>query len=149
MLILEAYLLIEIQKIFWNFYVLQNDCEDETFGVNPNKYGTHNIAMCVVDMMPVNLDGSMVLLPSKFDDFTCKANIYYDGCSNIEKVNRYKFIEIAISNGLVVYDDSLLEYGMKYDYEDSKFKPVDEKNIYINKIKKSIQVDFLFCVKDG
>lgn len=138
LLILDAYRPIEIQKIFWDFYVSQNNSEDETLVANPNKYGTHNITMCAIDVMPVNLDGSMIPLPSEFDDFTGKANIYYDGCSELEKENRDKFIKIVTSNGLIVnedewwhfYDNSLLEYGMKFNYKESKFKPVDEEETF-------------------
>ena len=139
LLILDAYRPIEIQKIFWDFYVSQNNSEDETLVANPSKYGTHNITMCAIDIMPVSLDGRKIPLPSEFDDFTGKANIYYDECSEEEKENRDKFIRIVTSNGLTVnedewwhfYDNSLLEYGMKYNYKDSKFKPVDEEETFI------------------
>ena len=135
LLILDAYRPIEIQKIFWDFYISQNNSEDETLVANPNKYGTHNITMNAIDIMPLKLDGSFIELPSEFDDFTGKANIHYDGCSENAKINRDKFIEIVTSNGMIVnedewwhfYDNSLLEYGMKYNYKDSKFKPVDEE----------------------
>ena len=143
LLILDAYRPIEIQKIFWDFYVSQNNSEDETLVANPNKYGTHNITMNAIDIMPVRLDGSYIELPSCFDDFTGKANIYYDGCSSIAKENRDKFIRIVTSNEMTVnedewwhfYDNSLLEYGMRYNYKDSKFKPVDE-DITFRLIKK-------------
>lgn len=135
LLILDAYRPIEIQKIFWDFYVSQNNSEDETLVANPNKYGTHNITMNAIDIMPVRLDGSYIELPSCFDDFTGKANIYYDGCSVLAKENRDKFIRIVTSNEMSVnedewwhfYDNSLLEYGMRYNYKNSKFKPVDEE----------------------
>lgn len=135
LLILDAYRPIEIQKIFWDFYVSQNNSEDETLVANPNKYGTHNITMNAIDIMPVKLDGSMIELPSCFDDFTGKANIHYDGCSDTAKENRDKFIKIVTASGMTVnedewwhfYDNSLLEYGMRYNYKDSKFKPVDEE----------------------
>jgi len=135
LLILDAYRPIEIQKIFWDFYVKEHNSEDETLVANSDKYGTHNITMNAIDIMPVKLDGSLIELPCCFDDFAGKASIYYDGCSLIAKENRDKFIKIVTSNGMIVnedewwhfYDDSLLEYGMKYNYKDSKFKPVDEE----------------------
>lgn len=134
LIILDAYRPIEIQKIFWEYYKQENGDGVETLVANPEKYGTHNITINAIDMMPVKLDGSAIALPCEFDDFMGKANIYYDGCSEEAKKNRDNFLEIVKANGLVVnedewwhfYDESLNEYGMIYNYKNSKFKPIDE-----------------------
>ena len=138
LLILDAYRPIEIQKIFWDYYTKESGEEVETMVANPNKYGTHNITMNAMDIMPVKLDGSFIELPCEFDDFTGKANIYYDGCSDEAKKNRDLFLEIVLSNGLLVnedewwhfYDDSLKEIGMIYNYKESKYKPVLEEETF-------------------
>lgn len=138
LLILDAYRPVLVQKIFWDYYALEKNNVNELLVANPNKYGTHNITMHAIDLMPVNLDGSLIELPSCFDDFSGKANIYYEGCSTLAKTNRDNFLQIVTSCGFIVneeewwhfYDDSLKDYGMSYNYKDSEYKPIDEDLVF-------------------
>lgn len=137
--IYDAYRPIKIQKIFWEYFYNSHGYYDETLVANPNKYGTHNITINAIDIYVVSLDGSCVELPCEFDDFTEKANIYYDGCSEKAKYNRDLLISIASKNGLIVnedecwhfYDNRLTEYGMKYNYSQSEFVPKKEEKVFI------------------
>lgn len=141
--IYDAYRPVEIQKLFWNYFYEVHGYNNETLVANPNKYGTHNITINAVDIFVVSLDGSSVELPCEFDDFSEKAGINYDGCSETAKHNRDLLINIAKQNGLIVnndewwhfYDERLLEYGMKYDYSKSKLKPIGEEKVFILKEK--------------
>jgi len=140
--ICDAYRPIEIQKMFWEFFYNKYGYYDEMLVANPNKYGTHNITINAIDMMLVDLDGKDVSLPSEFDDFTEKANIYYDGCSDEAKYNRDLLINIAKKYGLIVnenewwhyYDERLSEYGMKYNFSQSDLIPKMEEEVFILKI---------------
>ena len=131
--ILDAYRPVQVQKLFWQYYEKGN-LKNENFIANPDKYSMHNITMNAVDIMPVKIDNQNIELPSKFDDFTDKAKIDYELCSNLALENRNKFIEILTKNGLIVnhdewwhfYDDSLKKMGMGYDYSKTKYVPVLE-----------------------
>lgn len=137
--IYDAYRPVEIQRLFWDYFYETHGYNDETLVANPEKYGTHNITINAVDMFVVNLDGSDVELPCQFDDFSEKAGVNYNGCSNVAKENRDLLINISKENGLVVnedewwhfYDDRLLKYGMKYNYSKSDFIPIGEENVFI------------------
>lgn len=139
--IYDAYRPIEIQKIFWEDFYNSHGYYDETLVANPNKYGTHNITMNAVDIFIVNLDGSDAELPCEFDDFSKKANIYFEDCSDKAKYNRDLLINTANKYGLIVnvdewwhfYDNSLEEYGMKYNYSQSEFVPKKEEKAFILK----------------
>lgn len=139
--IYDAYRPIEIQKNFWNQFYNVHGFYDETLVANPNKYGTHNITINAVDIFVVNLDGSNVDLPCEFDDFSEKASINYNECSEKAKYNRDLLIKIAEKNGLIVnkdewwhyYDRRLINYGMKYNYSQSQFVPKGEKEVFFVK----------------
>ena len=141
----DAYRPIEIQKMFWEYFYDTHGYYDETLVANPNKYGTHNITINAVDLFVVNLDGSKAILPCEFDDFTEMANIYFSDCSKEAIENRDLLINVAAKNGLIVnvnewwhfYDVRLEEYGMKYEYSKSDFKPKMEEKVFILKNKFS------------
>ncbi len=137
--IYDAYRPIEIQKIFWEDFYNSHGYYDETLVANPNKYGTHNITINAIDILVVNLDGSDVELPCEFDDFTGKANIYYNDCTDLAKHNRDLLISTAEKYGLIVnidewwhfYDERLKEHGMKYNYSQSEFVPKNQEEVFI------------------
>ena len=138
LMIYDAYRPIEIQKIFWENFYRTHGYYDETLVANPNKYGTHNIKINAVDMFIVNLDGTHVELPCEFDDFTGKANIHYNECSELAKYHRDLLINCCKKNGLIVnddewwhfYDERLNEYGMKFTYKDSDLVPINQEEVF-------------------
>lgn len=139
--IYDAYRPIEIQKIFWNQFYNVHGYYDETLVANPNKYGTHNITINAVDITLVDLQGNDIELPCEFDDFTEKAKVNYDGCTEQAKNNRNLLINTASKYGLIVnddewwhfYDERLLEYGMRYNYRESSLVPIGEQEVFILK----------------
>ena len=137
--IYDAYRPIEIQKLFWEFFYKEHGYYDENLVANPNKYGTHNITINAIDMFICNIDGTEVELPCEFDDFTGKANIFYNECSDKAKKNRDLLINIANKYGLKVnqeewwhyYDESIEKYGMKCNFIESELIPKNEKEVFV------------------
>lgn len=137
--IYDAYRPIQIQKLFWDFFYEVHGYHDETLVANPEKYGTHNIKINAVDMFISNIDGSYIELPCEFDDFTEKANIHYDKCSEIAKQNRDLLINTAKKHGLIVnesewwhfIDERILEKGMKFNYLESNLIPTGQEKVFI------------------
>lgn len=137
--IYDAYRPIQIQKLFWDYFYDTHGYYDETLVANPNKYGTHNIKINAVDIFISNLDGTDLELPCEFDDFSEKASIHYNSCSNEAIFNRDLLINTARKYGLIVnesewwhfYDERLLNKGMKFNYIESDLIPVDEKKTFI------------------
>ena len=75
------------------------------------------------------------------NDSLTKANIHYENCTDIAKQNRNLLISTSNNHGLIVnenewwhyYDCRLIKYGMKYNYSESQFVPIDEKKVFILK----------------
>ena len=139
--IYDAYRPIEVQRMFWEYFYDTHGFYDESFVSNPNKYGTHNITLNAIDISVVDLDGNDVELPCPFDDFSEKACIHYNNCSEQAKYNRDLLISLANKYGLIVnedewwhfYDDRLQKYGMKYNYIQTDFVPKNENKVFILK----------------
>lgn len=137
--IYDAYRPIQIQRSFWDYFYEIHGYHDETLVANPDKYGTHNIKINAIDMFITNIDGSYLELPCEFDDFTEKANIYYDKCSKEAMQNRDLLIDTAKKYGLIVnesewwhfIDERLLDKGMKFNYLESNLIPIGQENVFI------------------
>ena len=137
--IYDAYRPIVIQKLFWEFFYEEKGYYDENLVANPNKYGTHNITINAVDIFLCNLDGTNVELPCEFDDFSGKANIFFDGCSNEARKNRDLLINTAKKHGLLVnteewwhfYDEELKDYGMGFNFIESNFIPKKDTEVFV------------------
>ena len=137
--IYDAYRPIQIQRLFWDYFYEVHGYNDETVVANPDKYGTHNIKINAIDMFITNIDGSNLELPCEFDDFTEKANIHYDKCSNAAKENRDLLIDISRKYGLIVnesewwhfIDERLMEKGMKFNYLESDLIPLGQEEVFI------------------
>ena len=139
--IYDAYRPIQIQRLFWDYFYNTHGYYDETLVANPNKYGTHNIKINAIDMFITNIDGTPVELPCEFDDFSEKASINYQDCSEEAKHNRDLLINTAKKYGLIVnesewwhfYDERILDKGMKFNYSESDLKPINEEKTFVLK----------------
>lgn len=139
--IVDAYRPIEVQKIFWNEFYQRYGYYDERLVANPLKYGTHNIKINAVDLLLVNSDGTELELPCFFDDFSGKASINYNDCSNSAKENRDLLITVALRHGMMVnedewwhfFDGKLGNNGMDYDYRGSELIPTGEDKVFVLK----------------
>lgn len=137
--IYDAYRPIQIQRIFWDNFYETHGYHDETLVANPNKYGTHNIKINAVDIFISNIDGTPIELPCEFDDFTGKANIYYNDCSEEAIYNRDLLINTAKKYGFIVnedewwhfFDERIFEKGMKFNYLESDLIPVGEEKTFL------------------
>ncbi|HHW69364.1 MAG TPA: M15 family metallopeptidase [Tenericutes bacterium] len=147
--IYDAYRPIQIQRLFWDYFYDTHGFHDESLVANPNKYGTHNITINAIDVLITNIDGTSVELPSEFDDFTGKANIHYDKCSDEAKKNRDLLISTCEKYGLIVnedewwhfYDERIEKYGMGYNFIESDLIPFGEDEVFIlESINNSIKM---------
>lgn len=137
--IYDAYRPIQIQKLFWDFFYEVHGYHDETLVANPDKYGTHNIKINAIDMFITNIDGSYLELPCEFDDFTEKANIYYDRCSKESIKNRDLLIDTAKKYGLIVsenewwhfVDNRIFNQGKICNYLESNLIPAGQEKVFI------------------
>ena len=137
--ICDAYRPIGIQRIFWEIFYSVHGYYDEKLVANPEKYSMHNIKLNAVDLVLVDVNGNEVEMPCKFDDFSEKANINYEHCSDNAKQNRNLLIDTANKFGLIVnenewwhyYDESLKDYGMTHDYSYSGMVPEREKEVFV------------------
>ena len=136
--IYDAFRPIQIQRLFWDYFYEEHGYHDETLVADPDKFGMHNIKINAVDMMLSNLDGSKIELPCEFDDFSEKANIYYDKCSEEAAKNRDLLIEISKRYGLIVNenewwhfnDERVLGIEIK---KDKNLIPINEEKVFILK----------------
>lgn len=127
-IIYDAYRPIGVQYIFWEYYKeLKNGNTDELLVANPDKYGTHNIKIPAIDIMPANLDGSLNELPCDFDDFTG------DSCVDLEEYKKnfpklYDFITTMQKYNLIVNpseywhfvrNDIFEKYGLMYNFKEN------------------------------
>ena len=142
--IYDAYRPIPIQRLFWDYFYSTHGYYDETLVANPNKYGTHNIKINAIDIFITNLDGTPLELPCEFDDFSEKAGIYYQDCSEEALYNRDLLINVCKKHGLMVnesewwhfYDERLLDKGMQFNFVESDLKPIYEEKVFtLTKIK--------------
>ena len=101
-----------IQRIFWDNFYETHGYHDEGLVANPDKYGGHNIKLNAVDIIMCNIDGTDLDMPSLFDDFTGKASINYNGCSEIQKLNRELLIKVCSKYGLIVNKDEFWHYTL-------------------------------------
>ena len=137
----DAFRSIQIQKLFWDYFFETHGKYDETLVANPQKYGTHNIKINAIDIFITNVDGSIPELPCEFDDFSGKANIYYDNCSEEAKNNRDLLISTCIKYGFIVnenewwyfYDERIKDYGMKKSFINSDLIPLYANEVFILK----------------
>ena len=137
--IYDAYRPIQIQRLFWDYFYEVPGYNDETLVANPDKYGTHNIKINAIDMFITNIDGTYLELPCEFDDFSEKANIYYDKCSKEAMKNRDLLIDTAKKYGLIVnesewwhfIDERILEKGMKFNYLESNLIPTGQEKVFV------------------
>lgn len=90
--IFDAYRPYSAQQILWDA------AEDKTFLANPKKGSIHNRG-AAVDVTLADLDGNEVEMPSSFDEFTKRARIDFDDCSQFQKENRELLARIMVKNG--------------------------------------------------
>ncbi len=90
--IFDAYRPFDAQQVLWDA------AQDKSFVADPKKGSIHNRG-AAVDVTFVDMEGNEADMPSGYDDFSERAKINYNGCSQIQRENRELLGEIMIKHG--------------------------------------------------
>jgi D-alanyl-D-alanine dipeptidase len=90
----DAYRPSSAQRTLWELV------PDPAFVANPERGSIHSRG-AAVDVTLVDDDGNELPMPTGFDDFSEKAAIDYDGCTEDEAKNRDLLAEVMVRNGFV------------------------------------------------
>jgi D-alanyl-D-alanine dipeptidase len=90
----DAYRPPSAQRTLWEVVA------DPSFVANPEKGSIHTRG-AAVDVTLVDDEGNELPMPTGFDDFSEKAAINYDGCTEVEAKNRDLLAEVMVRNGFV------------------------------------------------
>ena len=90
----DAYRPPSAQRTLWEVVA------DPSFVANPEKGSIHTRG-AAVDVTLVDDEGNELPMPTGFDDFSEKAAIDYDGCTEDEAKNRDLLAEVMVRNGFV------------------------------------------------
>ena len=114
----DAYRPFEAQQKLWEVY------PDPNYVANPaNGMKKHNIGG-TVDITMVAADGSVISMPTEFDDFSLKADRNYSDIDNEEAVNNVMILQNAMeNNGFTGYQGEWWDYSDTVEYEAVDFEP--------------------------
>lgn len=114
----DAYRPFEAQQKLWEVY------PDPNYVANPaNGMRRHNLGG-TVDITMVAADGSIIPMPSEFDDFSLKADRNYSDIDNEEAVNNVMILQNAMeNNGFTGYQGEWWDYSDTVEYEAVDFEP--------------------------
>lgn len=114
----DAYRPFEAQQKLWEVY------PDSNYVANPaNGMRRHNLGG-TVDITMVAADGSIIPMPSEFDDFSLKADRNYSDIDNEEAVNNVMILQNAMeNNGFTGYQGEWWDYSDTVEYEAVDFEP--------------------------
>ena len=114
----DAYRPFEAQQKLWEVY------PDPIYVANPaNGMRRHNLGG-TVDITMVAADGSIIPMPSEFDDFSLKADRNYSDIDNEEAVNNVMILQNAMeNNGFTGYQGEWWDYSDTVEYEAVDFEP--------------------------
>lgn len=114
----DAYRPFEAQQKLWEVY------PDPNYVANPaNGMRRHNLGG-TVDITMVAADGSIIPMPSEFDDFSLKADRNYSDIDNEEAVNNVMILQNAMeNNGFTGYQGEWWDYSDTVEYEAVDFLP--------------------------
>ena len=114
----DAYRPFEAQQKLWEVY------PDPNYVANPaNGMRRHNLGG-TVDITMVAADGSIIPMPSEFDDFSLNADRNYSDIDNEEAVNNVMILQNAMeNNGFTGYQGEWWDYSDTVEYEAVDFEP--------------------------
>lgn len=116
--ILDAYRPFEAQQKLWEVY------PDPNYVANPaNGMKKHNLGG-TVDITMVAADGSVISMPTEFDDFSLKADRDYSDIEDEEAVKNVMILQNAMeNNGFTGYQGEWWDYSDTVEYEAVDFEP--------------------------
>lgn len=114
----DAYRPFEAQQKLWEVY------PDPNYVANPaNGMKKHNLGG-TVDITMVAADGTVISMPTEFDDFSLKADRNYSDIDNEEAVNNVMILQNAMeNNGFTGYQGEWWDYSDMVEYEAVDFEP--------------------------
>lgn len=114
----DAYRPFEAQQKLWEVY------PDPNYVANPaNGMKKHNIGG-TVDITMVAADGSVISMPTEFDDFSLKADRNYSDIEDEEAVKNVMILQNAMeNNGFTGYQGEWWDYSDTVEYEAVDFEP--------------------------
>lgn len=114
----DAYRPFEAQQKLWEVY------PDPNYVANPaNGMRRHNLGG-TVDITMVAADGSIIPMPTEFDDFSLKADRNYSDIDNEEAVKNVMILQTAMeNNGFTGYQGEWWDYSDTVEYEAVDFEP--------------------------
>lgn len=114
----DAYRPFEAQQKLWEVY------PDPNYVANPaNGMKKHNLGG-TVDITMVAADGSVILMPTEFDDFSLKADRDYSDIEDEEAVKNVMILQNAMeNNGFTGYQGEWWDYSDTVEYEAVDFQP--------------------------
>ena len=114
----DAYRPFEAQQKLWEVY------PDPNYVTNPaNGMKKHNIGG-TVDITMVTADGSVISMPTEFDDFSLKADRDYSDIEDEEAVKNVMTLQNAMeNNGFTGYQGEWWDYSDTVEYEAVDFEP--------------------------
>ena len=113
----DAYRPFEAQQKLWEVY------PDPNYVANPaNGMKKHNIGG-TVDITMVTADGSVISMPTEFDDFSLKADRDYSDIEDEEAVKNVMILQNAMeNNGFTGYQGEWWDYSDTVEYEAVDFQ---------------------------
>lgn len=114
----DAYRPFEAQQKLWEVY------PDPNYVANPaNGMKKHNLGG-TVDITMVATDGSVISMPTEFDDFSLKADRDYSDIEDEEAVKNVMILQNAMeNNGFTGYQGEWWDYSDTVEYEAEDFEP--------------------------
>lgn len=114
----DAYRPFEAQQKLWEVY------PDPNYVANPaNGMKKHNLGG-TVDITMVAADGSVISMPTEFDDFSLKADRDYSDIEDEETVKNVMILQNAMeNNGFTGYQGEWWDYSDTVEYEAVDFEP--------------------------
>ena len=114
----DAYRPFEAQQKLWEVY------PDPNYVANPaNGMKKHNLGGSV-DITMVAADGSVISMPTEFDDFSLKADRNYSDIEDEEAVKNVMILQNAMeNNGFTGYQGEWWDYSDTVEYEAVDFEP--------------------------
>lgn len=114
----DAYRPFEAQQKLWEVY------PDPNYVANPaNGMKKHNLGG-TVDITMVTADGSIIPMPTEFDDFSLKADRNYSDIEDEEAVKNVMILQNAMeNNGFTGYQGEWWDYSDTVEYEAVDFEP--------------------------
>lgn len=114
----DAYRPFEAQQKLWEVY------PDPNYVANPaNGMQRHNLGG-TVDITMVAADGSVIPMPTEFDDFSLKADRNYSDIEDEEAVKNVMILQNAMeNNGFTGYKGEWWDYSDTVQYEAVDFEP--------------------------